>query len=38
MVVWRYFSIDIDPIAKQVAALRMMELTTKFPQQSATTT
>jgi hypothetical protein len=32
MVVWRYFYIDIDPIARQVAASKMMELTTRFPQ------
>jgi hypothetical protein len=32
MVVRRYFYIDIDPIAKQVVTLRMMELITKFPQ------
>jgi site-specific DNA-cytosine methylase len=38
MVVQRYFYIDIDPIARQVAALRMMELTARFPQQFATTT
>jgi site-specific DNA-cytosine methylase len=37
MVVWRYFYLDIDPIARQVAALRMMELIAKFPQQFATT-
>jgi hypothetical protein len=37
MVVRRYFYVNIDPIAKQVAALKMMELTTKFPQQFATT-
>jgi hypothetical protein len=30
MVVRKYFYVDIDPIARQVAALRMMELTTKF--------
>jgi hypothetical protein len=33
MVGWRYFYIDIDPIARQVAALKMMELTIRFPQQ-----
>jgi hypothetical protein len=38
MVVWRYFYIDIDPIARQVAASRMREFTTRFPQQFATTT
>jgi site-specific DNA-cytosine methylase len=37
MVVWRYFYIDIDPIARQVAASRMREFTTRFPQQFATT-
>jgi hypothetical protein len=37
MVVQRYFYVDIDPIARQVAALRMMELTARFPQQFATT-
>jgi len=31
MVVQRYFYIDIDFIARQVAASRMMELTTRFP-------
>jgi site-specific DNA-cytosine methylase len=38
MVVWRYFYVDIDPIARQVAALKMMELTTRFPQKFSTTT
>jgi site-specific DNA-cytosine methylase len=38
MVVQRYFYIDIDLIARQVVALRMMELTTRFPQQFATIT
>jgi hypothetical protein len=38
MSVQKYFYIDIDPIAKQVVASRMMELTTRFPQQFATTT
>jgi hypothetical protein len=38
MVVRRYFYIDIDPIAKQVAASRMMEFTARFPQQFTTTT
>ncbi len=37
MVVGRYFYVDIDPIARQVAALRMMELTARFPQQFTTT-
>jgi hypothetical protein len=32
MVVHKYFYVDIDPITKQVAMLRMMELTTRFPQ------
>jgi hypothetical protein len=31
MVVWRYFYVDIDPIARQVAASRMMELVARFP-------
>jgi hypothetical protein len=38
MVFRRYFYIDIDPIARQVATLRMMELIARFPQQFATTT
>jgi hypothetical protein len=38
MVVWRYFYVDIDLIARQVAASRMREFTTRFPQQFATTT
>ncbi len=37
MVVQRYFYIDIDPIIKQVATSRMMELIAIFPQQFATT-
>jgi site-specific DNA-cytosine methylase len=37
MVVRRYFYVDIDPIAKQVAASRMMELTIRFPHQFVTT-
>jgi hypothetical protein len=37
MVVQRYFYVDIDPIARQVAASRMMEFTTIFPQQFVTT-
>jgi hypothetical protein len=37
MVVRRYFYVDIDPITRQVATLRMMELTARFPQQFATT-
>jgi site-specific DNA-cytosine methylase len=38
MVVWKYFYVNIDPIAMQVAPSRMMELRTKFPQYFATTT
>jgi hypothetical protein len=38
MAVCRYFYIDIDPIARQVATSRMMELITRFPQQFVTTT
>jgi hypothetical protein len=38
MAIWKYFYVDIDPITKQVATLRMMELIAKFPQQFATTT
>jgi len=30
--------VQIDPIANQVVALKMMELTTRFPQLFATTT
>ncbi len=37
MVVQRYFYVDIDPIARQVATSRMMELIAKFPQQFVTT-
>jgi site-specific DNA-cytosine methylase len=37
MVVRRYFYVDIDPIVRQVATSKMMELTTNFPQQFATT-
>ncbi len=37
MVVWKYFYVDIDPITRQVAASRMREFTTRFPQQFATT-
>jgi len=37
MVVRRYFYVDIDAIARQVAASRMREFTTRFPQQFATT-
>jgi hypothetical protein len=32
MVVWRYFYVDIDLIARQVAASRLMELTIRFPE------
>jgi hypothetical protein len=32
MVVRRYFYVDIDPITREVAALKMMELITRFPQ------
>jgi hypothetical protein len=38
MVVQKYFYVDIDPIARQVAAFRMMEFSAKFPQQFITTT
>jgi hypothetical protein len=38
MVVQKYFYVDINPIARQVAASRMMELTARFPQQFTTTT
>jgi hypothetical protein len=31
MVVQRYFYIDIDPIARQMATSRMIELTSRFP-------
>jgi hypothetical protein len=37
MVVWRYFYVDIDSIVRQVAALRMREFITRYPQQFATT-
>jgi site-specific DNA-cytosine methylase len=37
MVVRRYFYVDIDPIARRVAASRMKEFTTRFPQQFVTT-
>jgi hypothetical protein len=36
MVVRKYFYVDIDPIAKQMAASRMMELIARFPQQFVT--
>jgi site-specific DNA-cytosine methylase len=38
MVVRRYLYVDIDPIAKQVTILRMMELIAKFPQHFVSTT
>jgi site-specific DNA-cytosine methylase len=37
MVVRKYFYVYIDLIARQMAALRMREFTTRFPQQFATT-
>jgi len=37
MVVQRYFYVNIDLIATQVAASRMKEFTTRFPQQFVTT-
>jgi site-specific DNA-cytosine methylase len=37
MVVRRYFYVNIDPIVRQVVALRMMELIAKFAQQFVTT-
>jgi site-specific DNA-cytosine methylase len=37
MVVRRYFYIDIDPIARQVATSRMKEFITRFPQHFVTT-
>jgi hypothetical protein len=36
MAVRRYFYVDIDFIARQVAALRMMELIARYPQQFTT--
>jgi site-specific DNA-cytosine methylase len=38
MVVQNYFYININLIARQVATSRMMELTTRFPQQFVSTT
>ncbi len=35
MVVRRYFYLDIDPIARQMVASKMMELIARFPQQFA---
>jgi hypothetical protein len=35
MVVRKYFYVDIDPITRQVATSKMMQLTTRFPQQFA---
>jgi hypothetical protein len=32
MVVWRYFYVDIDPIARQMVTSKMMEFIAKFPQ------
>jgi hypothetical protein len=32
MVVQRYFYINIDPIARQMVALKMMEVIAEFPQ------
>jgi hypothetical protein len=32
MTVWKYFYVDIDPVARQVATSSMMELTIRFPQ------
>jgi len=37
MVVWRYFYIGIDLIARQMATSRMMEFTARFSQQFSTT-
>jgi hypothetical protein len=37
MVVQKYFYVNIDHIARQVVASKMMEPTVKFPQQFATT-
>jgi site-specific DNA-cytosine methylase len=37
MAVQKYLYVDIDPIVRQVAASRIMELTAKFPQQFAIT-
>ncbi len=31
MMVWRYFYTDINPIARQMGTLRMMELIARFP-------
>jgi hypothetical protein len=36
MVVQRYFYVDIDPIVRKMATSKMMEFTTRFPQQFAT--
>jgi site-specific DNA-cytosine methylase len=38
MAVCRYFYVDIDPIAKQVTASKMMEFIARFPQQFITIT
>jgi len=37
MVIWKYFYVNIDLIARQVATSKMMEFTTKFPRQFTTT-
>jgi hypothetical protein len=37
MVVRKYFYVNIDPITRQVAALKMMELIAIFQQQFTTT-
>ncbi len=37
MVVQRYVYLNIDPITRQMATMRMMELTPRFPQQFTTT-
>jgi hypothetical protein len=38
MVVGRYLCVDINPIVRQMIASKMMEFTTRFPQQFTTTT
>jgi hypothetical protein len=37
MVIRKYLYVDIDPITRQVAAWKIMELTARFAQQFATT-
>jgi site-specific DNA-cytosine methylase len=37
MVVWKYFYVNIDPVARQVVTSRMREFITRFPQQFTTT-